>query len=70
MMPSDEGIINWAVIDSEVFWIELVDDWLDDGELIDEFEEWDENLQEESDKFDEYEEEGFDWDEAVDVDVM
>jgi len=40
MMPDDEEIVRWSVLENEIFWDEL-----NNEELIINNEEWDENIQ-------------------------
>ena len=34
MMPDDEEIIKWSILENEIFWEEFSDEVLDDEELI------------------------------------
>lgn len=73
MVPTDEEIINWSVVDSEIFWNELIDDWLDNEVSLVNSEEWDEqkNL-EDYDVSDDSEtvEDDEDWNSEVNVEVV
>lgn len=47
MMPSDEEIIDWSILENEIFWDELIDDGLDrdEGQLDLSEESFNENIQ-------------------------
>ena len=73
MVPNDEDIINWSVLENEIFWDGLLDDGLDDWELLEsdkkllvDDEWWNENLQNE-DYVSSDNEEDLDWKVVVDV---
>lgn len=48
MMPNDEEIIRWSILDTEIFWEELVDDSLDGGKLQVDDDEWGGEIQTEN----------------------
>lgn len=70
MMPSDDEIIKWSVVDNEIFWDELVDDGLDNEELWIDNEEWEEKLQNENEELVEEDWDVDDWKSEVDVEVV
>lgn len=70
MMPSDDEIIKWSVVDDEIFWDELVDDGLDNEELWIDNEEWEEKLQNENEELVEEDWDVDDWKSEVDVEVV
>ena len=75
MMPSDEEIINWSILENEIFWDELIDDGLDNEVLWMNNEEWEEFLQNENEDlvendWDVDDLDVDDWKSEVDVEVV
>lgn len=65
MIPSDEEIIKWSILENEIFWDKLSDDNLNVEELLDENEEWindDEDL--------DISDENDDWDVEIQIEVV